>query len=556
MPQTRPDDAFLQDRLEDLARQTADARTPARPAKRFPSLLDRLQERKKLLRAAYRYFVQASEVQLAVSYAAEWLLDNFYLVEQALRQIREHMPVGYYRQLPKLESTPWAGYPRVYALACEIIAYHENQLDIDRITRSVRLYQHVTPLTMGELWALPTMLRIGILENLAQAVGSITHLQEEAQASDVVAHSPAQDLEDETVVASCIQSLRLLATQDWKTFFENVSLVEQVLRGDPADTYARMDFDTRDRYRGEVEELALATGLDERDVAEEAVRLAEEAKASRLGKQSSRTTHIGFYLIDAGRVQLEERLGCCPSLRRRLTRWLLDHPTLAYLGGIILFTLAILLGLLGYAWSKGGSPGQLVGVGVLVFLPALAVAINMINWLVTRTVPPRLLPRLDFRKGIPSEHRTMVVIPTLLTDREEVKSLLHQLELHFLGNADAHLHFALLTDFGDAPRKHMPDDDALLGQAVEGVRALNRQYGRDGIGPFYLFHREREWNPSEDCWMGWERKRGKLADFNRLITGEAASFSQRIGDLDILPEPTRFCRATVRAVSWLPSRTR
>jgi cyclic beta-1,2-glucan synthetase len=536
MPQTRPDDAFLQDRLEDLARQTADARTPARPAKRFPSLLDRLQERKKLLRAAYRYFVQASEVQLAVSYAAEWLLDNFYLVEQALRQIREHMPVGYYRQLPKLESTPWAGYPRVYALACEIIAYHENQLDIDRITRSVRLYQHVTPLTMGELWALPTMLRIGILENLAQAVGSITHLQEEAQASDVVAHSPAQDLEDETVVASCIQSLRLLATQDWKTFFENVSLVEQVLRGDPADTYARMDFDTRDRYRGEVEELALATGLDERDVAEEAVRLAEEAKASRLGKQSSRTTHIGFYLIDAGRVQLEERLGCCPSLRRRLTRWLLDHPTLAYLGGIILFTLAILLGLLGYAWSKGGSPGQLVGVGVLVFLPALAVAINMINWLVTRTVPPRLLPRLDFRKGIPSEHRTMVVIPTLLTDREEVKSLLHQLELHFLGNADAHLHFALLTDFGDAPRKHMPDDDALLGQAVEGVRALNRQYGRDGIGPFYLFHREREWNPSEDCWMGWERKRGKLADFNRLITGEAASFSQRIGDLDILLE--------------------
>src|SRR4030042_608844 len=142
MPQTRSDDA-LQDQLEDLARQTADARAFARPTRRLPSLLDRLQERDKVLRAAYQYFAQASEVQLAISYAAEWLLDNFYLVEQALRQVREHMPIGYYRQLPKLQSTPLEGYPRVYALARKIIEYHEDQLDLDRITRSVRFYQRV-----------------------------------------------------------------------------------------------------------------------------------------------------------------------------------------------------------------------------------------------------------------------------------------------------------------------------------------------------------------------------------------------------------------------------
>ncbi|MBN1814449.1 MAG: hypothetical protein JXA14_21595 [Anaerolineae bacterium] len=538
MPQTRPDDALLQDRLEDLARQTADARASVRLARRLPSLLDRLQEQEKLLRAAFQYFAQASEVQLAISYAAEWLLDNFYLVEQALRQIREHMPVSYYRQLPKLESTPLVGYPRVYALAHEIIRYHENQLDVERITRSVRFYQRVTPMTMGELWALPTMLRIGILENLAQAVGGITHLPEKAgaRAADAVGRSLAQDLEGETVVASCIQSLRMLATQDWKAFFENVSSVEQVLRSDPADTYARMDFDTRDRYRGEVEGLALATGLDERKVVEEVVRLAQEAKSARSGKERPRTTHIGFYLIDAGRAQLEERLSYRPALRKRLLRWLLDHSTLVYLGGIALFTLAILLGLLGYAWSVGGSLEQLIIVGLLVILPAMAVAINMVNWLVTRIVPPRPLPRLDFQQGIPSAYRTMVVVPALLTDREEVEFLLHQLELHFLGNTDPRLHFALLTDFGDAPRKHMPGDDALIEQAMEGVRALNKKYGRGGVGPFYLFHREREWNPSEDCWMGWERKRGKLADFNRLVNGEESSFSERVGDLDILPE--------------------
>jgi cyclic beta-1,2-glucan synthetase len=535
MPQTQFDEVSLRDQLEDLARQTAQVCAPSRPARGQPSLLDQLQEREKLLRAAYQHFAQASEVQWAVPYAAEWLLDNFYLVDQTLRQIREHMPVGYYRQLPKLESVPWEGYPRVYALARKIIEYHEDQLDLDRITRSVRFYQQVTPLTMGELWALPTMLRIGTLENLTQAVIAVGHL-EEAELVDTATRSVTEDLEDEAIVASCIQSLRLLATQDWKTFFENASLVEQVLGDDPAEIYARMDFDTRDRYRGEVEELALATGLDERDVAQEVMRLAKEAGASRLGKESPRRVHIGYYLIGAGRAQLEQRLDYHPSWRKRLTRWLLGHPTLVYLGGIILLTLAILLGLLGYAWSRGGSIGQLIGAGLLVVLPAMAVAINVLNWLVTRTVPPRLLPRLDFSKGIPSEYRTMVVIPTLLTDQGEVKSLLHQLELHFLGNADPYLHFALLTDFGDAPRKHMPGDDALLEQAMEGVRALNRKYGRDGIGPFYLFFREREWNPSEDCWMGWERKRGKLVDFNRLINGEETSFSERVGDLDILPQ--------------------
>ncbi|MFN2270731.1 MAG: GH36-type glycosyl hydrolase domain-containing protein [Anaerolineae bacterium] len=538
MPQTRSDDVLLQDQLETLARQTANVGVPTRPASRLPSLLDRLQEQEKVLRAAYQYFAQASEVQLAISYAAEWLLDNFYLVEQALRQIREHMPVGYYRQLPKLESTSLEGYPRVYALARKIIEYYENQLDIDRVTSSVRSYQRVTPLTMGELWALPTMLRIGTLENLKQAVASITRPREKESAGDagVFGRSLAQGLEDEAVVASCIQSLRMLATQDWKTFFEGVSLVERVLCSDPADTYPRMDFSTRDRYRGVVEDLALATGLDEEKVAQEAVRLAKEAQTAHLGKKRPRTTHIGFYLIDAGRAQLEERLGCRPSLSRRLSRWLLGHPMLVYLGGVSLFTLAFLSILLGYAWSMGGSLGQMVGVGLLTISPTLAVAVNLLNWIITRTVPPRLLPRLDFQKGIPSRYPTMVSIPALLTDRKEVAFLLDQLELHYLGNTDLHLYFALLADFSDAPRKHMPDDDALLEQATEGVRALNRKYGRDGVGPFYLFHREREWNPSEDCWMGWERKRGKLADFNRLIGGEESSFTVQIGDLDILSE--------------------
>ncbi|MEE9617071.1 MAG: glucoamylase family protein, partial [Anaerolineae bacterium] len=355
---------------------------------------------------------------------------------------------------------------------------------------------------------------------------------------------PAEGQADETVVANCILSLRLLATQDWKFFFESVSRVDQVLSRDPANVYARMDFDTRDRYRGVIEELAQTMGRmgqdqkqnqDEEEIARETIRLAEEARRSK--ERSPRTTHIGYYLLDAGQRQLEARLGYRPPWGARLSRWLFGHPTLVYLGTITLITLIILLGLVWYALVAGGTLVQLIGAGLLVLLPATAVAVNLVNWFITHTVPPRVLPRMDFQEAIPAEYRTMVVVPALLTEASEVESLLHQLELHFLGNADPHLHFALLTDFADAPQEHMPDDDRLLGQVKAGIQALNKKYSRGSSGPFYFFHRDRKRNPGEECWMGWERKRGKLVEFNNLLGGsKETSYTVQMGDLDLLPE--------------------
>jgi len=498
------------------------------------------------LRDAYEYFGQASETQRALSYAAEWLLDNFYIVQQALRQVREDMPAGYYRQLPKLGTSALEGYPRIYALARAVIGDCESHLDLDQVTCFVRAYQQVTPLTMGELWALPTMLRLGILECLTRALARVMGLEGWGDEEHSASVPLPSGLADEEIVASCILSLRLLATQDWKAFFESLSRVGMVLRRDPAGIYARMDFDTRDRYRKIVEELALATGRDEENVAWEAVGLALDENPSEgaqwEGQELPRTVHVGFYLLDAGgRALLEARLGYRAPWRVRLSRWLLGHPTLVYLSGIALCTLVILLGLVGYALAAGGTPIQWVAVALLVLLPATAVAVDLVNWLVTRTVPPRVLPRLDFRGGIPSECRTMVVLPALLTDGSEVEFLLQQLELHFLSNAagqgTSHLHFALLTDFTDALQRCMPDDDVLLEQARRGIQALNRKYGRGGAEPFYLFNRDRRWNPGEDCWMGWERKRGKLVEFNCLLGGDKeTSYSVQVGNLDILPQ--------------------
>ena len=164
-------------------------------------------------------------------------------------------------------------------------------------------------------------------------------------------------------------------------------------------------------------------------------------------------------------------------------------------------------------------------------------SISLINWIVTLAVPPRVLPKLDFEDGIPAECKTLVVVPSLLSSAAEVRSLIEELELHFLRNQDPHLYFALLTDLADAPRQHMLKDDPLVEQAVSGIRALNEKYHRETSSPFYLLHRDPKWNPREEQWMGWERKRGKLHQLNLLLRGSGeTAFSVQTGDLNVLRE--------------------
>lgn len=528
--------------LENFAHQLAKSHSIARHPRRRIELVDRLRIQENLLRKAYRHFVEASEIRTPISYAGEWLLDNYYVVQQAIRQIREDMPSGYYRQLPKLSSSSLAGYPRIFDLAREVISYSEFHINLDQLTRFVHTYQHVVPLTMGELWAMPTMLRIVIVDSLSQLVAQATGIQEEKDKEDGPGFTSETDqLIDETNIANCIRSLRILAAQDWKTFFENVSLVEQELRSDPANIYSRMDFETRDRYRKVVEDLAQASRKEEEIIAQEAVWLAEltfqQEQSGTNEEGRSRGSHVGFYLLGDGRTQLENRLDYRPSWGLRWQRWLLNHPTPMYLSSIWLLSSLIIFCIEGYVLFAGGGFAQLIVTGLLFLIPATAVSVQTINWLVTHLAPPWGFPRLDFQNGISAEFRTIVVIPSLATDNNEVESLLHQLELHFLGNADPYLHFALLTDYKDAPQKQMPEDNALLKRLKVGIQDLNRKYAQESYSPFYLFHRERLWNSGEECWMGWERKRGKLVEFNYLLAGsEKTSYQVQIGNLEILSE--------------------
>ena len=334
-------------------------------------------------------------------------------------------------------------------------------------------------------------------------------------------------------MANSIGSLRFIGSMDWRNYVESLSVVEQTLREDPTGIYARQDFSTRDRYRHVIEDVAKGSSLSELEVARESIVLAKDAKAQRSTKD--RTAHVGYYLVDRGRQQLERSVGCRLSWKNWIRRANRHHRLILYLVPILLLTalpsIFVLYSLdnesLGYGWYCFFAITAAIGFSAL--------SVSLVNLLVPLVLPPRVLPRLDFSKGIPFEHRTMVIVPTLLSTPQEIDDLLESLEIRYLGNRDPNLFFALLTDFRDSPDRTLPEDDALLSHAREAVAVLNETYLEDRPCIFYLFHRPRVWNPVEQVWMGYERKRGKLEQFNALLRGgEKTAFSEIIGDLSIL----------------------
>jgi len=335
-------------------------------------------------------------------------------------------------------------------------------------------------------------------------------------------------------IANSIGSLRFIGAMDWKQYVESLSVVEQTLREDPMESYASQDFATRDRYRHVIEDVARRSTCGEMAVAREAIVLAQAAAAQQ--GVHDRSAHVGYYLIDQGRQQLERAVGCRLSLLTRVRRAGRRVRLPLYLGPILVLTLLATVSAL--ELDPGGfdpGDGRLWFFALPLVIAASALAVSLVNLLVTLVLPPRALPRMDFSKGIPDRHRTMVIVPTLLTRPQDVDDLLEAMEIRYLGNRDSNLFFALLTDFHDAPEQTQPDDAALLAHARAAIEALNETYQEDRPCIFYLFHRQRVWNPFERVWMGYERKRGKLEQFNARLRGEAqTAFSDLVGDRSIL----------------------
>ena len=568
-------------------------------------LLTRLADNEGVLIGVQNLLTEAIKANRRITPAGEWLLDNFYLIEEQIRTARRHLPEGYSRELPRLMDGPSAALPRVYDIALEMISHGDGRVDPEILSRFAAAYQEVTSLQLGELWAIPIMLRLALIENLRRVaarmatdridrnladywadqmtesaakdpkslilviadmarsnpplvssfIAEITRrlqgqgpalslpltwleqrLSEGGQTiQQLVQAENQQQAADQVSMSNSIGSLRFLGAMDWREFVETMSAVEQLLREDPGHVYGNMDFSTRDRYRHIVEKVARHSRCSESEVAGMAIRLAREGAEGK--GDDDRAAHVGFYLIDKGLSHLERVLEVRLSLWEHLQRWCRRFPLALYLGAILLMTVIFTGGLLAKAPVDALPAWITVLILLLSVLGASQLAIALTNLLATLLVTPRPLPRLDFSTGIPPEFRTLVVVPTMLMNQQNIEDLIEALEVRFLANRDANLHFGLLTDFRDAEDNTLPEDEPLLRIAREGIEGLNDKYSRSPGDTFFLFHRSRRWNPEERIWMGYERKRGKLADLNALLrSGEQAAdrFSLIVGDTTAL----------------------
>jgi cyclic beta-1,2-glucan synthetase len=250
---------------------------------------------------------------------------------------------------------------------------------------------------------------------------------------------------------------------------------------------------------------------------------------------------VGYHLVGPGRADLEADVAYRPRAGIRARRLVFGHPTLMYLGGIaVLTSLLLAAGVAGLRATAATRPARILAL-VLLLAPALDVAVSGVQRLIARLVAPRRLPRLDFDEGVPANARTMVIVPTLLTSTASVAGLLEHMAVLAHGNLDPHIHFAILSDVVDASSAVRDDDEAILAAAREGILDLNLRFGREHADRFFLFHRDRRWNPRERVWMGWERKRGKIEEFNRLLRGATdTTFTTQVGELSVLSS-VRYC---------------
>ena len=435
----------------------------------------------------------------AVPPGVEWMLDNHFVVRRASREVKTGLGPGFERRLP-FDAVGESTGRRIEVVAASILRETDGLLDRTALARRIKRFGDERAATLAELWALPLYLRLLLLEQLAAD-------------APILLERPLDQAVD-LRVANGVRSLLTIQKTDWARFFEEVSNVHAILSRDPSGVYPRMDFGTRDRYRRAVEQLARRQRATEASVANRAYDLAFRASDDR----GLLRRHVGYYLLDDGRRELGAKHDAQTD-RRRLS-W-------AYVGGILGVAAIHLVALIAILNAVGATQSALVIAGVLAVVPVLTIGANLVNWVISLTVGPRPLAKLDFSIGsgvtranvVPSSCRTLVVVPGLLTDLRDADALLERIEGHFLATRDANIELALLTDFCDADASTLETDDALLERARQGIVALNTRYGHADTQPFHLFHRRRVWSAPQGRWMGWERKRGKLEELNRLLRG-------------------------------------
>ncbi len=557
----------------------------------FPRLRDNIQ----VLREAHAYIAEQASTGYDISPAAEWLLDNFHLIDAQLREIREGLPRSYFRALPILQDPPLAGLPRVYGIAWAFVAHTDGAFDEELLVRFLDAYQETRELKLSEMWALPTTLRVVLVENLrrlaervatnkaARAVANLCcdniagtpvstldevllwtqqrgagrvflvqvaqRFQDHRTGADTqqlawlqqampdpaafLVQQPIDQAADNLSVSNAVTSLRAIGGADWPDIVARTSRLMQLMRSSPV--FEAEDLGTRDQTLHSIERLARAGRCGE-------VSVAQTLLAMMRGGAGEMAV-ASHWLRGPGRPELVKALGLQDS---RVIAWRAAWRRLVvpvYLGTLALGTAGLVSWMLLGPTTPRLEPAWLTLLGMLLMLfPASEAVVAVINRLISESVRPGHLPRLALAGGIPIEHRVLVVIPGMLSSAAAVQALAHRLELHYLANPERQAQFALLSDWIDADAEQQGADAVLLDDACARMRTLNMRHPLPaGTAPrFIVLHRARSFSPTERRWIGWERKRGKLELLiTALATGQREPFLER-GEETRLAEAIRY----------------
>jgi len=518
--------------------------------------------------------------------AAEWLLDNLYLVEKEYKNIKYNMPQTYYKDLPVIYKGVMKGYPRVYHIAIEIVSHTDGRMDETIIENFISAYQKNAVLTSGELWAIPIMLRIALIQNISRITEKIVKADNDKKEAEIVAERlinaftegniateisllnsqkytfnshfterllkllrdngidsievydyideklGAQETNSEKIIAlehqaeanfeismaNSINSIRVIEGLNWKNYFEKLSSVDRVLREDPMQIYGEMDFQSRDNYRHEIEKISKHTKLPESYIAKKAIECCNESRAleNKLYKQ-----HVGYYLIDDGLSALKKEIGYKNTGIQNIKNIMKKNVEKFYIGTIVIFTMLIVCFIITSSLLNDNHKDiwRYVLAAIVILVPCSEITISIFNWSLSILSTPSFIPKMNFKKEIPEKYSTVVVIPTLLNDSGRVLELVNDLEIYYLANSQKNLFFALLGDFKDSNIEVEENDTAIVNAGILAIDNLNKKYCRDEKKIFFFLNRLRQYNENDNNWIGFERKRGKLMEFNEFLRG-------------------------------------
>ncbi len=543
-----------------------------------------MKESFKIIEQVYNLLNEHLKLRIAIHPAGEWLLDNLYIIEQTVRQVEKEMTLRKYLSFSAIANGQYKGFARIYVLASEIVAYTDNIINKDDLSDYLKSYQSKRTLSMEELWNIGIFIQIALIENIREICEKIYSVQmQKLKAENIVERLVENknkkeliyslnskiklDINDkdikypfieymsyilkrygkkgfrylnaleETVemygtsiseiikkehfdiavrkvsIGNSITSMKTIQRINFLEVFEKVNGVEEILKQDPAGVYQYMDDKTKDYYRAKIKEISKKSKISEIYIARKILGL---AKAKSI---QSKETHIGYYLIDKGQNELYNILKI-----NKLNRLDNKLKTKIYISSIIILSLIISLGI---SLTLGITNNLLMYLisTIIFFIPATEISIQLIQYILSKIVKPKIIPKMKLKKGISKENSTMVIIPTILKSKDKVEELMEKLEVFYLANKSPNIYFTLLGDCSEENEEEKEFDNEVINVGKKKVKELNEKYNcSDNKIPLFNFiYRKRTFNEKENKYMGWERKRGMITQFNEYLLGNIES---------------------------------